>query len=212
MSTLRTVTPLGALTAFTCAIVLWGWHELTFLMGVVTGPRMDVCPPGARGWPRFILAASTLIYHEIALALTAAVLIAVTWGEPNAVGGWTFLTLTLSRLSSKLNLFLGVPNFTDSFFPRHLRHLTSYVRKGPVNALFPFSMALLLAAAALEAQHALEANGGAFEAAAFALLFALTGLALVEHLFMVLPLPDAALWSWALPASERKPRALPADI
>jgi hypothetical protein len=32
-------------------------------------------------------------------------------------------------------------------------------------------------------------------------MFALTALALIEHLFMVLPLPDTALWRWAMPAA-----------
>ena len=34
-----------------------------------------------------------------------------------------------------------------------------------------------------------------------ALLAALTALALLEHWFMVLPLPDQKLWRWMLPAS-----------
>ncbi|WP_306372378.1 DUF3623 family protein [Roseovarius gaetbuli] len=34
----------------------------------------------------------------------------------------------------------------------------------------------------------------------FALLAAISGLALLEHWLMVLPLPDAKLWRWMLPA------------
>jgi len=38
------------------------------------------------------------------------------------------------------------------------------------------------------------------EAVGFALLAAITALALLEHWLMVLPLPDAKLWRWMLPA------------
>lgn len=31
-------TPAGAFCAFTCALLVWGWHELSFLTGWVTGP------------------------------------------------------------------------------------------------------------------------------------------------------------------------------
>ena len=198
-------TPTGALIAFTCAVVIWGWHELSFLTGFVTGPSNDACPPDARGWMRFKLAASTLIYHEIALAVTALALMAATWGQPNQVGVWTFLVLFGCRLSAKLNLFLGVPNFTESLFPEHLRHLTSYLKKSRISALFPLSVAAGCALAAALAVKAFDPAAAAFEVTGFSLVFALTALALIEHAFMVLPLPDAALWRWALPASEKRP-------
>jgi hypothetical protein len=36
----------------------------------------------------------------------------------------------------------------------------------------------------------------------FVLLTVLTALALLEHWFMVLPLPDQKLWTWMLPSVE----------
>jgi putative photosynthetic complex assembly protein 2 len=209
---LTTATPTGAMIAFTSAIAIWGWHELSFLTGLITGPNALPCPPEAAGWRRFKLAASTLIYHEIALALTALALLAVSWGRPNMVGAWTFLVLFACRLSAKLNLFLGVPNFTDSFFPKHLRYLTSYLKKGPMSTLFPVSAAAGCAVAAALAWRALDPNATAFDVTAFSLVFALTALAVIEHVFMVLPLPDAALWRWALPASEKTPTPVPLDL
>ena len=128
---------------------------------------------------------------------------AVTLGQANPTGGWTFLVLFGARLSSKLNLFLGVPNFSAEFFPKHLRHLTSYLRKGPVSPLFPVSVLALCAAAAGAATLALAPEASTFQTTGYALIFALTALALLEHLFMVLPLADTALWRWALPAAER---------
>jgi putative photosynthetic complex assembly protein 2 len=204
-------TPKGAMIGFTCAVLIWGWHELSFLTGLITGPRTEPCPPGAAGWRRFKLAASTLIYHEIALALTALALAALTWNQPNPVGTWTFLILFAARLSSKLNLFLGVPNFTDSFFPEHLRYLTSYLKKGPVSALLPLSCVAGCALAGWLAWRALNPAATTFEVTGFSLVFALAALALIEHAFMVLPLPDAALWRWALPEAEKTPTPLPLD-
>jgi hypothetical protein len=42
------------------------------------------------------------------------------------------------------------------------------------------------------------------EAVGFALIFAITMLAILEHWLMVLPLPDAKLWRWMLPASKNQ--------
>jgi putative photosynthetic complex assembly protein 2 len=193
-------TPSGALIAFTCALGVWAWHEMSFLMGFITGPRAAPCPPGTTGWRRFVLASSTLIYHELALALTAVALLALSWGQPNPIGAWTFAVLLVSRLSAKLNIFFGAPNFTEAFFPANLRYLTSYLRRGDVSPLFPLSVAAGAALAAMEAGVALNPSSSAFAVTGLSLLFALTALALLEHAFMVLPLPDEALWRWAVPA------------
>ena len=68
----------GAYVAFTSAVLIWGWHEMSFLMGYIVGPRREACPDDAQGWRRFRLAASTLMHHEIALALTVAYFCGVT--------------------------------------------------------------------------------------------------------------------------------------
>ena len=57
--------------------------------------------------------------------------------------------------------------------------------------------------AVLLVQGALAAAG--FEAVGLALVTALLALAILEHWFLVLPLPDAALWTWVL--RTRRPRA-----
>ncbi len=57
----------GAFVGFTSAIALWGWLELAFLAGVITGPNRAPCPPGARGWRRFRAAWSAVSHHELAL-------------------------------------------------------------------------------------------------------------------------------------------------
>jgi putative photosynthetic complex assembly protein 2 len=193
--------PAGAYFAFTAALGIWGWHEMSFLMGYVLGPRTTGCPPGSRGWRRFRLAALTLIYHEAALAVTAAGLLALSWGEPNPIGAWTFLVLFAMRLSAKLNLFFGVPNLSQEYFPAQLQHLKSYAPTRGASALMPVSILLSAALAAVLLQAALGEDATALEIAGLGLLFALTVLALIEHLFMIVPLADTALWRWAMPAA-----------
>lgn len=206
-------TPVAAYAAFTAALVLWGWHELSFLTGLLTGASSAVCPPGATGWVRFRAAAATLMHHELALAVTALAIAALTLASANPIGGWTFLVLFAARLSSKLNLFLGAPNFSVEFFPKHLAYLTTYLRKGPVSPLYPVSLAALAIAAAGAAAVALAADASPVAATGYALVFALLALAALEHVFMALPFRDTALWRWAMPAAEPEaPRvAVPAD-
>ena len=202
----------GAYLAFTAALGVWGWHEMSFLMGYVLGPRTSDCPPGSRGWRRFRLAALTLIYHEAALALTAAVLLAISWGQPNQIGAWTFMVLFAMRLSAKLNLFFGVPNLSQEYFPAQLQHLKSYAPTRNASALMPVSILLSAALAVVLLQAALGEDATPLEIAGLGLLFALTVLALIEHLFMVVPLAETALWRWAMPAAPvaERPAGLPA--
>lgn len=196
----------GAYTAFAAAIVVWAWHEMSFLMGAVAGPNRSECPPGARGWQRFSAAAATVIHHELALAATAIALAALTWGAPNQTAPLTFLLLFAMRLSAKFNLYLGVPNLSDEVFPEHLAYLKSYFRKAPLNALFPFSI-LFGCSAVGWAWMAAQAGPPAGGSATCALLVGcLTALGVIEHLFLVLPLRDAKMWRWA----SARPTAAPA--
>jgi putative photosynthetic complex assembly protein 2 len=192
----------GAYLAFTCGLLIWGWHEISFLMGFVTGPRRTPCPKGRSGWRHFVHATETILHHELAILATALLVVALTWGGANQVGTWTFLLLWGMRLSAKLNVFLGVPNLTEEFLPEHLRYLSSYLVKKPMNLLFPASVTVATVIAALLVQRALAADASAFEVAGFTFLGALMALAILEHWFLVLPLPDAALWSWALRSRE----------
>ncbi len=188
----------AAYVSFTGALAVWGWHEMSFLMGVVTGPRRLPCPPAAGGWTRFRLATATVIHHELALAGTAILLLAMSWGEPNQTGAATFTLLFALRLSTKLNIFIGVPSFGHELLPAHLRYLKSYFGARPSNPLMAVSLAASIAVAGWLAADALTADGGA--AVSASLLFALAALGVLEHLFLLLPVRDAALWRWAVPA------------
>lgn len=186
----------AAYIGFAAAILIWGWHELSFLMGFVTGPERGPCPDGVHGWARFRVATATVIHHEIALAATALLLFALCWGHPNQTAPLTFLLLFVMRLSAKLNLFLGVPNLSDEVFPDHLAYLKSYFGTARTNALLPWSLifaAALTGWAWIAAERA-TTDGGA---ATGALIAGLAFLGLVEHLFLILPMRDAKLWRWA---------------
>lgn len=190
----------GAYLAFGCGVVAWGWQEMAFLMGVVTGPRRTPCPLGSRGWRRAGHAFAAILYHELALVAVAATLWLMTANAPNRLGAWTFLLLWGMRLSAKLNVFLGVRNLYEEFLPTHLRYLHSYFRRRPMNALFPFSMAAAAAVTWLLWQRAWTAPGGGFEATSHALLASMASLALLEHAFLVLPVSSSALWRWGMHA------------
>jgi hypothetical protein len=124
-------------------------------------------------------------------------MVAATWGAPNQVGVWTFVILWVMRLSSKLNVFLGVPNLTEEFLPDHLAYMKGFFRKRPMNGLFPVSVTASTVPAALLAQAAASAPTP-FEAASYTLLAALLALAIVEHWFLVLPISVVPLWRWGL--------------
>ncbi|MGF1445522.1 MAG: putative photosynthetic complex assembly protein PuhE [Pikeienuella sp.] len=203
----RTGGVVGVYVGFASAIAIWGWHEFAFLTGALTGPSRKPCPPGARGWRRFKAAFLTLAWHEIALAATAFGLIALAWLDANQTGLWTFLVLFTARISAKLNLFLGVPNLAEELIPAQLAHLKSYFAKRAMNALFPVSITVLTLAVGCFAERAWSAETPA-ELAEFTLLAALTALALIEHWLLVLPLRDAALWQWMLPADDARRRSV----
>jgi len=186
----------AAYAGFLATILLWGWHEMSFLMGFVTGPRREACPPGATGWRRFRLATATLIHHEIALAATALLLVLVTWGQPNQVSAWAFLLLFGMRLSTKFNIFLGVPQFSDEMLPDHLAYLRSYFRERRGNPLLPLSALASLGVTVLLAWLAASAEPGSGAQVQFQLLAALSLLGVVEHAFLLLPVRESALWTW----------------
>ncbi len=182
---------------FICALIVWGWHEASFLMGIVTGPLPTPCPADAKGWRRFYFATATLIYHEVALFCTLLLLAIATLKSPNQIALWTFLVLFLMRLSSKLNIFLGVPNLTDEFFPDHLAHLKSYLPKRAMNPLMPISILACFGALYWQWSSLKNIAENSPPALALVIVLTLTSLGLIEHIFMITPLPDAVLWRWA---------------
>lgn len=190
--------PSGAYIAFGCAVLVWAWQEVAFLLGYVTGPRRVPCPAGASGWRRAQLALQTVLHHEIGLLVLALLVAAATWGGSNPTGWWVFAVLWVMRQSAKLNLFLGVRNLSEGLLPEHLRYLHSYFRCRAMNALFPASVLLASVVAWLLWRSAVETGATDFQFVSFSLCASMLTLAVVEHLFMVLPLPSQRLWNWGL--------------
>jgi putative photosynthetic complex assembly protein 2 len=187
---------LGAYIAFGSAVMVWAWQEIAFLLGLVTGPNRAPCPP-VRGWRRAWYAFTAIAHHELALILLGLAVLVPTVDAPNSVAWQTWIVLWSMRLSTKLNIFLGVKNFYEAFLPPSLHYLFSYFKRRRFNVLFPFSVgastlvAVLIWAAALEAETA-------YREAALGLLGSLMVLAILEHALLIAPLRPEALWRWAV--------------
>lgn len=194
----------AAYLSFTFGVVIWGVLEMTYFTGMLIGPRKHACPPDCKGWSRFGLAVLTSLYHELTIVATAVFLILMTWGEPNQVGTWSFIVLWLMRWSAKLNLFFGVPNLNEEWLPEHLRYLRSYMPKRGMNLLFPLSITVSTVIAVLLVLDALAPESAGVHAVRLILAATLLALGILEHWFLVLPLPDEALWAWALPGRARE--------
>ncbi len=188
----------AAYCAFTCAVLVWAWQEIGFLLGFVTGTRKTDCPNDAHGWRKFGLAAETILYHELALIVLGAMVWLMTKDGVNAIGFWTYLVLWAMRQSAKLNVYFGVRNLNEEFLPHHLKYLQTYFRRRPMNAFLPVSVLVSLVVVVPIWQSAVIAPTGGFEAIGMALVATLLSLAILEHLFLVIPLPFEALWRWGL--------------
>jgi putative photosynthetic complex assembly protein 2 len=188
----------GAYIGFTCGLMIWAWQEISFYTGAVTGPRKITCEKGCSGWRHFGHAIEANLFHELSILLFAVLCVALTQYGANKTGLWTYLLLWWMHESARLNVFLGVRNLNEQFLPEHMAFLRSFLRRKPINVLFPFSVTISTLMTFWLAQQALGANSDG-SAASFSFLAALLALAVLEHWFLVLPLPAEKLWSWSLP-------------
>ncbi len=202
--TLNNYSVIDVYIAFVSALTIWGWFELAFLTGIITGPNDLERPANVHGFERFKLAWRTVAYSEIVLLAVFLVLLVVSIGHQNLFGFFTFFVLYFCRLSAKINLFFGVPKINTEFLPAPVRHLASHFRISTPSLFYPVSILILLLMAAFWLQNCMANTGHQVELIGFSFLLALTVLALFEHWFMVLAIPDAALWRWMLPKPRTK--------
>lgn len=196
----------GAYWAFTFGLLAWGWQEMSFYMGYVTGSRKQPCPEDCRGWKHFGHAIQTSLYHELAIIAAAVAVVWLTWGGPNQIGMWTFMVLWWMHQSAKLNVFLGVRNLNEEFLPEHLEFLKSFLTKRSMNLLFPFSVTISTVITALLVVAAMAEGATTFERAGYTFLAVLMALAILEHWMLVLPMPTGAIWAPGLKSrGERQP-------
>jgi putative photosynthetic complex assembly protein 2 len=196
-------TTTGAYLAFLCGLVAWGWLEMSFLFGYLTGTRRHGCGAHCGGWRHFLHAVQAIIWHELAIIVMVFIVFALGTNGTNHTAFWTLLVLWAMRTSAKLNLFLGVRNLSDELLPSHLLYLRSFFRRRPMNLLFPFSVTAATVALVFLVQRMLRPDLTEALVTEAALLAALTALGLLEHWALVLPLPTVAMWQWSLPSRER---------
>ena len=205
----------GAYLAFTFGLLAWGWQELSFYTGTITGPRKTACAPGCRGLRHFWHGVQVTLWHELAIIAAFAVIAWLTWGGVNQIGLWTFVVLWWMHESAKLNVFFGVRNLSLEFIPDHLAYLKRYLRKRSMNLLFPFSVTISTIVCYLLFDRAFAADASAFDAVGYTFLGVLMALAILEHWFLILPLPFARLWHWGLASraeDQRRPEAFSAVL
>ena len=140
------------------------------------------------------------VYHEITAALLGVVICFSTMTGQNYVGSWTYTIIWVMHTSAKLNAVLGVRNLNDHFFPEQVRYLSSFLKRRPMNLLFPVSITVSTVAIAVLVHKAMTVENDPFELLAFTFYIVIQALGLLEHWFLVLPIPAEALWNWSVKA------------
>lgn len=202
----------AAYGGFIAGIILWGWHEVLFLLGYISGPNKDPCPKGLALGERFIVSAKTVIHHEIAIVIHGALVLVLSWQAPNMVAFATFAVLWAMRLSSKLLIFSGAPRINEALLPAHLEYLGSYFSKATSPPAFFLSTAMAVGATAVFAALAGASSSAPFASTQWTLLATLSGLAVLELIALVAPIPDRFLWAWALPPEGATEQDATADL
>jgi len=131
-------------------------------------------------------------------AFTCAAVVTLTSNGPNQIGLWTFAALWVLRQSAKINLFLGVPVTNDELMPDAVRFLKSFFARKQVSAFFPASVTLATAVLVILIQRIVEVAVTPFDIVGLTLVSTLFALGVVEHWFMLLPLPAITLWGWGI--------------
>jgi putative photosynthetic complex assembly protein 2 len=190
--------PVAPYVGFASSLAIWSWVEFTFLTGMITGPRVEPCPANISEQKRFQLAFATVSRHEFLLVAALLAVGLVTLGGHDQTAFWSFATLWLMRISAKLTIFSGVPSFSRDMMPRGIAHLHSYFRDDRIGPVFWVSM---IGTFLVFAFAAFSFGTGLVSDEKFTMLVMLTtliALAAFEHLMMILPFKETALWQWAM--------------
>ncbi|MEM1138881.1 MAG: putative photosynthetic complex assembly protein PuhE [Pseudomonadota bacterium] len=201
----------GAYLGFLGALGVWAWHEASFALGLVTGPRKEPCSADLQGWRRFKAGFMALRDHEGALLISAVIIGVLGWGADNQTALWTFLVLWCMRVSAKLSVFLGAPHGVSALVPDRLHYLTTYFRTDRLSLIPVIGVGAGIAALLVLMDQGIGLNGPAGDVA-IALIGTLLALAILEHLFLVLPVSEAVLWTWAFVALDRVPQGTPPHL
>ena len=157
---------------------------------------------------RFINGFRSIALNECFLISCLFLMAIMSIGKLNNFGLTTFLILYVARVSAKLNLFFGVPYINLHFLTAPLKHIATFCRVAPIGFFFIAStimlglMFLFLVGFVIYSESMSELQFG------YLLLSTLAGLAVLEHLFMALPIKDATLWNWLLPNFRKSSEAI----
>lgn len=185
--------PWQSYLGFIAAICLWGCIELSYYTGLISGVHKRKCPDNCEIGKRFRLALGASIWHEVSVLFVGGIVLTLLLKTENPIGLYSFLVLWLMRWSAKLNLFFGVPNFNTDWFPKRLAYAHSYIRRAPVTLFFPVTVVLasLVAVDLISKGMRSDYNQSLITLLPGVLLL----LAILEHLFMALPIADSELWN-----------------
>lgn len=186
--------------AFISAILVWGWVEFTLLSGLITGSRTEACPENATEFERFKLAYKAIDHHEYALLAMLVVLAVVDSSGGSGMAIKTFALLWVMRLGAKLTIFSGAPELSTTLMPERLAYMKTYFRHDRISVAFWLSLGGCSAFFASGVYALATVQYDASVQAQVTILTTLVGLAILEHLFMVVPVADSRLWSWAMGA------------
>ncbi|MDZ7651671.1 MAG: putative photosynthetic complex assembly protein PuhE [Burkholderiaceae bacterium] len=195
----------AAYAAFVAALLVWGWQELAFLTGWITGPRRVACAPHCSGWPHFVHAVQAILWHELAIIGGGLLIAAIVWHGANSIALWTYVVLwvmrrqrqaqpVLRRAQSERRVPAAAPGVSRQFF-----------RRRRMNPLMPLSVGAPAVVVVLLTQRALAPLTTEAQTAGLMLVAALLALAVLEHVLMVLPINATALWQWAMRTSAARP-------
>jgi putative photosynthetic complex assembly protein 2 len=187
--------PSAVLISFAAGLLAWGWTEMSLYMGYITGPRKQRCAKDCSGLKHFGHAVGANLWHELVVIGLAALI----WLIGNETALWCFVMLWLMHLSARLNVFLGVRNVSEEFVPAHMDILKGFLRRRNMNALYPFSCAILLG---LVVYLILLPQSLTITMAA-----TLATIGLLEHILLMLPFSIERMWHWSLTEKARPTHA-----
>ncbi len=183
---------------FFSAIIIWGWVEFTLLSGMITGSRTEACPDDVSEFERFKLAFRAIAHHEYALVIMLGLLAILDSSGGSGMAIKTFALLWIMRLGAKLTIFSGAPELSTNMIPERLAYMKTYFRHDRISIAFWLS---LTGCIAFFSGGIYALNHVQYDAAVqtqVTMLTTLVALAILEHIFMVLPVADSRLWSWAM--------------
>ena len=189
--------------AFVSAICIWAWVEYTLLSGLITGSQLKPCPPSISETKRFWLAFKTICYHEYVLLATMVILAFLDTTAGSGMAIKTFALLWIMRLGAKLSIFSGAPKLSTNMMPERLAYMKTYFRQDRIGIGFWFSImsCTMFLGAGTFALTTMEYSEVA--QTQVIVLVTLVSLALLEHIFMIIPFSESGLWRWAMPRGRK---------